>query len=144
MNQEQILSQLYANSPIYFKHTNGDNVDIDLNLEIDEKELEFNYVEDENFEIYISSSKIIKNHKKMVNTSDIHVNTKIQIKYNIKKYSQMYCIPCFVQNYKFIAEIIANDDPTIKSTLKLITYSICKTGVYTKYYKKCDTYYSNF
>ena len=73
MNQEQILSQLYDQSPIYFKHENNE---IDLNLEIGETELDFSYVDDENFDIYISSSKIIKNYKKMVNASDINVNKK--------------------------------------------------------------------
>jgi hypothetical protein len=141
MNRDQILSQLYENSPIYFKH---ENVDIDLNLEIDENELEISYVDDENFDIYISSSKIIKNYKKMVNSSDINVNNKIQIKYNIKKISNMSCISYLSQNLKLIAEISANDDPLIKSTLKLITYSIFKVGVYSKKYIKCDTYYSNF
>jgi hypothetical protein len=138
MNQDQILNLLYDNSPIYFRHENGIN---DLNLEIDEKETYLNFVDEEDNEIYINSSKIVKNTKYIIDSSDIDINKKIQIRYNIKKYSS---VPCLIKKYKFIAEISENDDPTIKSTLKLITYSIFKLGMYSKNYIKCDTYYSNF
>ena len=138
MNQDQILNLLYDNSPIYFRHENGIN---DLNLEIDEKETYLNFVDEEDQEIYINSSKIVKNTKYIIDSSDIDINKKIQIRYNIKKYSS---VPCLIQKFKFIAEIFANDDPTIKSTLKLITYSVFKLSIYSKNYIKCDTYYSNF
>jgi uncharacterized protein (DUF1330 family) len=145
MNQQQILSQLYDNSPIYFKHENCEGND--LNLEIDLKELELSYVDDNDFHMYIGSTNLIKNNKKMAMTSDIDICNKIHIKFDIKEHS---CISYISPKYKFIAEITENNNHNdnnnrlIKSSLKLVTYLICKIGIYSKSYIKCDTYYSNF
>lgn len=136
MNNTQILSQLYMFSPIYFINENGDCSD--LNLEISEKNITLSYVDDI-FYNYISDCKIIKNDKKILDVSDIDILNKIQIKFIQKEYT---CLPFIVPKFYFVAEIIENDNPDISSTFKLITYSICKAGVYSKSFIECDTFYS--
>ncbi len=129
-----IIEQLNNNSPIYFKSFKPDISD--MNLEINNNIIELSYVGEEHLHI---KSKLFNNKKVGNLISRIDNDKKVLIKFTIYEYGLM----CLVKSkFKFIAEIILNNNKDEMSTFKMSIYSINKMGAYACNYLLENTYYS--